>query len=196
MADTDERTTPDWLFKKLDAIFDFRLDPAATAQNAKCGKFFTKKTNGLVQDWLPWKSVFVNPPYSRGSLLPWLTKCADEGDKGATVVAVVPGDHSTKWAKILRERATVRLFLTGRIAFDVYTAGTKGVGTTIAVFGLCALTQVDALRAAFDGEVLVSVDIRAKKTWMSAELAHWLILGSDGVLNETPSEPHTFRMLQ
>jgi phage N-6-adenine-methyltransferase len=48
---SDEWSTPDDIFKKLDAEFKFNLDPCATKENAKCQRFFTKKDDGLKMSW-------------------------------------------------------------------------------------------------------------------------------------------------
>ena len=48
---SDEWATPQALFDQLDAEFAFNLDPCATAENAKCARFFTKDDDGLVQRW-------------------------------------------------------------------------------------------------------------------------------------------------
>lgn len=50
-SNTDEWSTPQDLFDKLDATFHFTLDPCATPENAKCAKFYTKEQDGLKQDW-------------------------------------------------------------------------------------------------------------------------------------------------
>jgi phage N-6-adenine-methyltransferase len=55
-----EWTTPQHLFDQLAAEFGgFDLDPAATAQNAKCTRYFTRQDNGLSQPWAG--RVFLNP---------------------------------------------------------------------------------------------------------------------------------------
>ena len=46
-----EWETPQDLFDALDRLHCFDLDPAATAENAKCEKFFTAADNGLAQNW-------------------------------------------------------------------------------------------------------------------------------------------------
>lgn len=40
---SDEYATPNWLYDKLNSIYDFTLDPAATVENHKCDKFYTIK---------------------------------------------------------------------------------------------------------------------------------------------------------
>ena len=54
--------TPQSFFDKLNADFNFDLDPCATHDNAKCSIYYTEEDDGLSQDWGPCKTVFVNPP--------------------------------------------------------------------------------------------------------------------------------------
>lgn len=50
-SQTDDWATPQDFFDKLNLEFHFTLDPCASAENAKCQKFYTKTENGLLQDW-------------------------------------------------------------------------------------------------------------------------------------------------
>jgi hypothetical protein len=56
--------TPQWLFDQYHAQFRFTLDVCATAENAKCPRFFTPEVNGLEQDWGT-NVCWMNPPYGR-----------------------------------------------------------------------------------------------------------------------------------
>jgi len=38
---TDNWATPQWLYDELHKEFNFTLDPCASADNAKCDKFYT-----------------------------------------------------------------------------------------------------------------------------------------------------------
>ena len=49
--ESDEWSTPQDLFDKLNEEFKFTLDPCATSENAKCKRYFTAEQNGLLQDW-------------------------------------------------------------------------------------------------------------------------------------------------
>ena len=69
---TEEWATPQSLFDALDDEFHFTLDPCATAENAKCVKYYTKAQDGLAQDWTG-ETVFCNPPYGR-KIEPWIRK--------------------------------------------------------------------------------------------------------------------------
>lgn len=83
---SDEWSTPDDIFKKLDAEFKFNLDPCATKENAKCQRFFTKKNDGLKMSW-GGQRVFCNPPYSEISV--WVEKAYKESLKDNTVVVML-----------------------------------------------------------------------------------------------------------
>lgn len=48
---SDEYSTPDDLFNRLNEEFDFNLDPCATDENHKCEKYFTMSQDGLLQSW-------------------------------------------------------------------------------------------------------------------------------------------------
>ena len=48
---TAEWETPQDLFDKLNAMFHFDLDPCATAENAKCERYYTAEDNGLQLPW-------------------------------------------------------------------------------------------------------------------------------------------------
>ena len=41
--------TPMDFFNALDAEFHFTLDPCASPENAQCKKYYTERTNGLLQ---------------------------------------------------------------------------------------------------------------------------------------------------
>ena len=48
---TDMWETPQDLFDELNKEFRFTLDVCATAQNAKCERFYSPVCNGLLQPW-------------------------------------------------------------------------------------------------------------------------------------------------
>lgn len=50
-SDSDEWATPKDFFDRLDAEFNFTLDPCATDENHKCPQYFTKEDDGLGKDW-------------------------------------------------------------------------------------------------------------------------------------------------
>jgi phage N-6-adenine-methyltransferase len=111
---TDEWETPQELFDKLDAEFNFNLDPCCTKENAKCKRFFTKEDDGLSQEWSG--SVYVNPPYGR-EIIKWCKKSYESSLFGALVVMLVPARTDTKWWHEYAMKAQEIRFIRGRIKF-------------------------------------------------------------------------------
>ena len=114
--ESDEWSTPRDLFDKLNEEFKFTLDPCATAENAKCKRYFTAEQNGLLQDW-GGETVFCNPPYSK--IGKWVEKAYREGHKDGTVVCLlIPARTDTKYFhKFILHRSEIR-FLKGRLRFS------------------------------------------------------------------------------
>ena len=114
---SDEWATPQWLFDKLNNEFHFTLDPCATAENAKCQKYYTKADNGLTQEWNN-ETVFCNPPYGR-SAVAWIKKCYLHSIKrgGGTAVMLIPARTDTRaFHEYIYGKAEVR-FIKGRLKF-------------------------------------------------------------------------------
>jgi site-specific DNA-methyltransferase (adenine-specific) len=112
---TDEWATPDEIFAALAREFDFTLDPCATPENARCGRFFTRAVDGLSQSWSG-ETVFMNPPYGR-KIGEWMRKAYESAAlEGATVVCLVPARTDTRWWHTYVMRGEIRL-LRGRLCF-------------------------------------------------------------------------------
>lgn len=62
------------------------LDPASSIHAntiIKADRYFCKEQNGVLQPWLPARTLFCNPPYSeRGGVAPWLTAAQTWFDAG------------------------------------------------------------------------------------------------------------------
>lgn len=111
---TDEWATPQGLFDKLNAVFNFTLDVCATPDNTKCAKYFTKEQDGLKQDW-GGAVIWCNPPYGR-EIGKWVERCAKH--RGVAVM-LVPARTDTRWWHDYingNPDAQVR-FLKGRLKF-------------------------------------------------------------------------------
>jgi phage N-6-adenine-methyltransferase len=91
--DSDEWATPQRLFNELNNEFNFQLDVAATASNAKCRRFYDRAMNGLDEDWAT--RNWCNPPYSQ--IAKWVTKARREQLKGRLTVMLVPARTDTAW---------------------------------------------------------------------------------------------------
>jgi site-specific DNA-methyltransferase (adenine-specific) len=91
--------TPWEVFDEYDAEFHFTLDVCATADNAKCERFFSPEQDGLAQDWGD-DVCWMNPPYGmkKGEKISdWLEKAYRSALAGATVCAFIPSRTGTRW---------------------------------------------------------------------------------------------------
>ena len=111
---TCEWATPQELFDRLNAQYHFETDVCATAENAKCGKFYTKEQDGLKQEW---RGVcWMNPPYGK-EIGKWMEKAYTESrTAGATVVCLVPARTDTTWWHDYAMKGNIQ-FLRGRLKF-------------------------------------------------------------------------------
>ena len=114
---TEEWETPKEFYEKLNEEFNFTLDPCATPENAKCLKYYTKKENGLKQNWQG-ERVFCNPPYGR-SIKEWVKKCYEESRKpNTTVVMLIPArTDTTYFHEYIYKKAKEIRFVRGRLKF-------------------------------------------------------------------------------
>ena len=113
---TSEWATPQAFFDELNKDFKFTLDPCATAENAKCHRYFTKEQNGLLQSWKG-ERVFCNPPYGK-EIGEWVKKCAEEAKGGALVVMLIPARTDTKYFhKYIYKQHEIK-FIKGRLKFN------------------------------------------------------------------------------
>lgn len=115
-SQSDEWSTPQEVFEKLNQEFHFTLDPCSTDMNAKCSEHFTEKENGLLMDW-GGHTVFCNPPYS--DIGKWVRKSYREGTKpGTTVVMLIPARTDTRYFhNYIYHRSEIR-FIKGRLHFN------------------------------------------------------------------------------
>lgn len=114
-SNSDEYSTPQELYKALDAEFHFNLDPCSTDENCKCTRHFTVENDGLSQNWGGYRA-FCNPPYSE--IAKWVKKAHDEGCKDNTlVVLLIPSRTDTKYFHdYIYQRSEIR-FIKGRLKF-------------------------------------------------------------------------------
>lgn len=112
---TDQWATPQALFDAIDSRFGFTLDACADEENAKCADYYDREADGLAQEW--GGTVWCNPPYGR-QIGDWVRKAAEEAERGAVVVALVPARVDTKWWNNYAMRATEVYFFKGRIKFE------------------------------------------------------------------------------
>lgn len=137
----DSQQTPDDLYEALDRQFRFDYDPASDHENHKTTHYSTLEgtwglhrcasiatlsewaskgnaqmnDDGLAHDWTGHR-VFVNPPYSRGSIGAFVDKMIAERNNAQIIVAVVKADPSTRWWQRLEWYANIE-FLPKRVRF-------------------------------------------------------------------------------
>lgn len=99
----DEWETPDELFNKLNEEFNFTFDAACKTHNSKCS---TGNNLDLSLDALeaPWHaasgSIWLNPPYSRNNIYPFMQKAYMESLKtDHAIVCLVRDDPTARWYK-------------------------------------------------------------------------------------------------
>lgn len=136
----NDRRTPRELFDALNDEFNFTLDGAASHENALVRRYCTLEGTFEMTESGPrklsdhdglrfrWEDevVFLNPPYGRALLAPFVDQCAFWPNLGATVVALLPVRteqpwwHDYIWCESLhRSYDSVEIrFLKGRVKYD------------------------------------------------------------------------------
>jgi phage N-6-adenine-methyltransferase len=111
---SDNWATPQDFFDKVNSeLGPFDIDVCASAENAKCGVYFTERDDGLRQRWSG--KVWMNPPYGR-TIGHWMKKAYESSRGGATVVCLVPARTDTAWWHDYAAKGDVR-FIRGRLKF-------------------------------------------------------------------------------
>lgn len=116
--DSDEWETPDTVFLPLHEEFNFTIDAAATKQNTKLEKFWSKKDDALTQRWAS-ERVWCNPPYSQ-----WQKFVAHAARCGGTAVLLLPARTDTKafheyiWYRNASRAYVEVRFIKGRLKFN------------------------------------------------------------------------------
>ncbi len=109
--------TPWDFFHKLNKIYNFTLDAAASSCNHKCSNYFDEKDDALSKDWSN-NIVFCNPPYGR-KINKWVEKCYKESWQDNTIVVLLcPARPDTKYFHQFIMRAKEVYFVQGRIKFQ------------------------------------------------------------------------------
>jgi len=93
-SESAEWETPQDLFDELNDIYNFELDVCATDKNTKCDRYYTKRDDGLSQDWTG--VCWMNPPYGR-EIGKWIKKAYESSLRGSTVVCLIPSRTDTAW---------------------------------------------------------------------------------------------------
>ncbi len=107
--------TPQPLFDVINKEFHLNLDVCATAENAKCQRYFTPEMDAFKQQWNG--RCWMNPPYGR-QIGHWLAAAFSAAyDEGNLVVCLVPARTDTRWWWDYARWGEVR-FLPGRLTFE------------------------------------------------------------------------------
>lgn len=112
---SDDWSTPADYFERLGRLFHFTLDACASADNAKCPRFFDAAADGLAQPWETPGAVWVNPPYGR-TIGRWVRKAYEESRRGTPVVCLLPARTDTAWWQDYCTKGLVH-FVRGRLRF-------------------------------------------------------------------------------
>ena len=119
LAKSIEYETPDEIFEPLNKEFGFTLDVCATAENAKCKKYFTKDDDALSKKW---EGVcWMNPPFGR-VMQKFVKKAYEESRNGATVVMLIPVRSNTNWWHKYVMQGEIR-FIRGEVKFKGHKNG-------------------------------------------------------------------------
>ena len=114
---TDNWSTPQDFFDKLNDEFHFTLDVCADENNHKCEHYYTKEIDGLSRPWVG--TVWCNPPYGR-KIGEWVRRAYILSHIGsATVVMLLPARTDTRWFHeyIYNKSNTEIRFIKGRLKF-------------------------------------------------------------------------------
>ena len=111
--------TPDYLFAWASEQFGpFDIDLAASAENAKCAKFFTAEDDALQRPWADAGTCgWLNPPYSK--IQPWVEKAISEAEQGFRTVMLIPTFNGEPRDALILENATDVVLIEGRVKFKV-----------------------------------------------------------------------------
>lgn len=131
--------TPQWLYDRLNDLYQFDVDLACTTKNCKAsaGIYHDRNRDSLCESW-NYRSGFLNPPYGAG-LEKWLKKAVEETESGncGAIVALIPASTEIKaWQKYVWHQADVVTFLYGRVRFELggKPAGSNVKGSALVVY--------------------------------------------------------------
>jgi phage N-6-adenine-methyltransferase len=137
VTERDDYCTPDNLFKKLDAVFNFNLDVAASRSNAKCQFYHTINDSALECEW--GGRVWCNPPFSQKEA--FLKQAIASRNSAEVICVLVPNSaRESKWFREYAMQATEIINLYPRVNYCLDGEERKGVS-----FGSCLLVYYPEL---------------------------------------------------
>ena len=114
---TDNWSTPQDFFDKLNDEFHFTLDVCADENNHKCEHYYTKEIDGLSRPWIG--TIWCNPPYGC-KIGEWVRRAYISSHIGsATVVMLLPARTDTRWFHdYIYNKSNIEIrFIKGRLKF-------------------------------------------------------------------------------
>jgi phage N-6-adenine-methyltransferase len=96
------------------------LDPASSdiaQETVRAVRYYTKEQDGLAQEWVG--RVWMNPPYAKGDIEPFVAKLVAEYLAGNVKAAIMLTNNSadTEWFHKAASHATAICLTRGRIKF-------------------------------------------------------------------------------
>lgn len=151
--------TPRTIFEVLHREYRFTVDAAASAENAKLPRFWTREQNGLAQAW-EGERVWCNPPYEE--IAPWVERAqiACERDPTSMSALLLPARTGQAWFCERAIEGSIHWFR-GRIQFEPpagVAASSNAEDSILVVFGADEVGP--SVRSAKTGERL---DLSAPK---------------------------------
>jgi phage N-6-adenine-methyltransferase len=113
-------TPADWIERARLALGEIDLDPAShpiAQQTVRAKTFYTAADNGLERSWSG--RVWLNPPYHRAMLAPFIDKLVSECAGGAVTQAILLTHNytDTEWFHLAARSARIICFPRGRVRF-------------------------------------------------------------------------------
>lgn len=129
LADSDHLCTPEWILDVVRRMGVIACDPCSNPKSTVGAVFTLSLENGddgLQSSWTDYCHsaavggsglAWINPPYSRGHLLPWARKIRSEAAQGCEIISLLPHDCTTEWWDIMATSSQAHVDVSKRVAF-------------------------------------------------------------------------------
>lgn len=166
----EDWATPQDLFDKVNAIFDFKIDLAARADNTKCpvwiGETDGADGKGLLTEDIrtlldrkgvyPWEWAWCNPPYGPNGC----GKIMEAILRVSNTVSLIPAPVGAKWfLEQVWKKADTIVFFHGRLKFEG-APGKAMFDSVLVVKGAVTVEQLEQL-----AEIGSVVDLGTVRLW-------------------------------
>lgn len=114
--------TPAYIIETArEVLGSINLDPASSDlanETVQATQYYTVEDDGLTQDW-PLVTTFMNPPYARGVIEPFINKFVESVNRGGHPGGIVLVNNSTetRWFQALLQASSAICLVRGRIRF-------------------------------------------------------------------------------